>query len=141
LTPDSSVLGDREIVVRGTLDERYQKKVLIVGAGIGGLSAAIALCKAEVEVEVDIVEIIPETKVFHVGIVVQVNCICAMAQLGIADAAVAAGFPYKGLRICCGRRLYRAVPATPAPASVHPCGLTEGTDNVPSVPVDHEDSR
>lgn len=91
------MLGDREIVVRGTLDERYQKKVLIVGAGIGGLSAAIALRKAEVEVEVDIVEIIPETKVFHVGIVVQVNCICAMAQLGIADAAVAAGFL---IRVC-----------------------------------------
>ena len=115
------------------------KKVLIVGAGIGGLSAAIALRKAGVEV--DIVEINPETKVFNVGIVVQASCIRAMAQLGIADAAVAAGFPYKGLRICCGRRLCRAVPATPAPASVHPCGLTEGTDNVPSVPVDHEDSR
>lgn len=73
-------------------------KVLIVGAGIGGLSAAIALRNAGVEV--DIVEISPQAKVYHVGIVVQANCIRAMAQLGIADAAVAAGFPYKGLRIC-----------------------------------------
>ncbi|MCP1463603.1 FAD-dependent oxidoreductase [Pseudomonas sp. S3E17] len=74
------------------------KRVLIVGGGIGGLSAAIALRKSGVVV--DIVEISPQAKVYHVGIVVQANCIRAMAQLGIADAAVAAGFPYKGLRIC-----------------------------------------
>ena len=74
------------------------RNVLIVGAGIGGLSAAIALRRAGVAVE--IVEITPQAKVYHVGIVVQANCIRAMAQLGIADAAVAAGFPYNGLRIC-----------------------------------------
>jgi 2-polyprenyl-6-methoxyphenol hydroxylase-like FAD-dependent oxidoreductase len=73
-------------------------KVLIVGGGIGGLSTAIALRKSGIEV--DIVEINPAAKVYHVGIVVQANCIRAMAALGIADSAVSAGFPYKGLRIC-----------------------------------------
>jgi 2-polyprenyl-6-methoxyphenol hydroxylase-like FAD-dependent oxidoreductase len=75
------------------------KKILIVGGGIGGLSSAIALRNAGVE-QVDVVEINPETKVYHVGIVVQANFIRAMAALGIADAAVKAGFPYHGLRIC-----------------------------------------
>lgn len=74
------------------------KKILIIGGGIGGLSAAIAARKAGVEV--DVVEINPQTKVYHVGIVVQANFIRAIAALGIADEAVAAGFPYKGLRIC-----------------------------------------
>jgi 2-polyprenyl-6-methoxyphenol hydroxylase-like FAD-dependent oxidoreductase len=73
------------------------KKVLIVGGGIGGLSTAIALRRADISV--DLVEIMTEWKVYHVGIVVQGNFIRAMAALGIADQAVAAGFPYPGLKI------------------------------------------
>lgn len=75
------------------------KRVLIVGGGIGGLSSAIAFRNAGVE-RVDVVEINPEPKVYHVGIVVQANFIRAMAALGIAEEAVKAGFPYNGLRIC-----------------------------------------
>jgi 2-polyprenyl-6-methoxyphenol hydroxylase-like FAD-dependent oxidoreductase len=63
------------------------KKVLIVGGGIGGLSTAIALRRADISV--DLVEIKAEWKVYHVGIVVQGNFIRAMAALGIADQAVA----------------------------------------------------
>jgi 2-polyprenyl-6-methoxyphenol hydroxylase-like FAD-dependent oxidoreductase len=74
------------------------KKVLIVGGGIGGLSAAIGLTKAGVEV--DIVEINEKWTVYHVGIIVQANFIRAMKQLGIADRAVAAGFPYRGVEMC-----------------------------------------
>ncbi|MFV5516890.1 FAD-dependent oxidoreductase [Acinetobacter gerneri] len=74
------------------------KKILVVGGGIGGLATAIAVRKSGVEV--DIVEISPEPKVYHVGIVVQANFIRAMAALGIADEAVKVGFPYKGLCIC-----------------------------------------
>jgi 2-polyprenyl-6-methoxyphenol hydroxylase-like FAD-dependent oxidoreductase len=73
------------------------KKVLIIGGGIGGLSTAIALRRADISV--DLVEIKTEWKVYHVGIVVQGNFIRAMAALGIADQAVAAGFPYSGLKI------------------------------------------
>jgi len=73
------------------------KKVLIVGGGIGGLSTAIALRRAGISV--DLVEIKIEWTVYHVGIVVQGNFIRAMAALGIADQAVAAGFPYHGLKI------------------------------------------
>lgn len=71
------------------------KKALIVGGGIGGLSAALALRKAGIEVE--LVEINHAWTVYHVGIVVQGNAIRAMVALGIADRCIAAGFPYDGL--------------------------------------------
>ncbi len=72
------------------------KKVLIIGGGIGGLSTAIALRKAGIAV--DLIEIKSEWKVYHVGIIVQGNFIRAMAALGIADKAVAEGFPYFGVK-------------------------------------------
>jgi 2-polyprenyl-6-methoxyphenol hydroxylase-like FAD-dependent oxidoreductase len=71
------------------------RKVLVIGGGIGGLSAAIALARAGIAVEV--AEIEREWKLYHIGIVVQANFIRAMAALGIAEQAVAAGFPYDGL--------------------------------------------
>ncbi|MFN0122668.1 MAG: FAD-dependent monooxygenase [Blastocatellia bacterium] len=70
-------------------------KVLIVGGGIGGLSTAIALRKAGIAV--DLIEIKSEWKVYHVGIIVQGNFIRAMAALGVADKAIAAGFPGSGV--------------------------------------------
>lgn len=71
------------------------KRALIVGGGIGGLSTALALRKAGIDV--DLVEINHDWTVYHVGIVVQGNAIRAMVALGIADRCVAAGFPYDGL--------------------------------------------
>jgi 2-polyprenyl-6-methoxyphenol hydroxylase-like FAD-dependent oxidoreductase len=71
------------------------RNALIVGGGIGGLSAAIALARAGIATEV--AEIERDWKIHQVGIVVQANFIRAMAALGIADQAVAAGFPYDGL--------------------------------------------
>ena len=67
------------------------KKVLI----IGGLSTTIALRKAGIAA--DLVEIKSELKVYHVGIIVRGNFIRAMVALGIADKAVAAGFPRSGV--------------------------------------------
>lgn len=71
------------------------RKVLIVGGGIGGLSAAIALRRAGLEV--DLVEVHAQWTVYHVGIVVQGNALRAMAALGIAERCIAAGFPYDGV--------------------------------------------
>lgn len=68
-------------------------KVLVVGGGIGGLSAAISLRNNDIEV--DLVEKTKEFTVYHVGIIVQANVIRAMQELGIADEAIAAGFPYE----------------------------------------------
>jgi 2-polyprenyl-6-methoxyphenol hydroxylase-like FAD-dependent oxidoreductase len=71
------------------------RKALIVGGGIGGLCAAIALRRAGIDV--DLVEMSREWTVYHVGIVVQGNAIRAMKALGIARECIAAGFPYDGL--------------------------------------------
>ncbi len=74
------------------------KRVLVIGGGIGGLSAAIAMHKQGIQVE--IVEINAEWKVYHVGIVVQGNFIRALASLGLGQQVIDAGFPYKGARMC-----------------------------------------
>ena len=73
------------------------QKVLIVGGGIAGMSAAIAMTRQGIGAE--IVEISRDWTVYHVGIVVQGNFIRAMASLGIAEQAVRAGFVYKGLQL------------------------------------------
>jgi 2-polyprenyl-6-methoxyphenol hydroxylase-like FAD-dependent oxidoreductase len=58
-------------------------KILIVGGGIGGLTAAIALCRAGFDVE--IIEKDPDWTVYGVGIIQQANVVRAVAQLGILD--------------------------------------------------------
>jgi 2-polyprenyl-6-methoxyphenol hydroxylase-like FAD-dependent oxidoreductase len=58
--------------------------VLIVGGGIGGLTAAIALCRQGVRVE--IVERDPEWSAYGVGIIQQMNVVRAMKQIGVLDA-------------------------------------------------------
>lgn len=74
------------------------RKVLIVGGGIGGLTAAIAF--RQQGIEVDIVELQTSFKVYHVGIIVQANTIRAMKHIGLADRIVEAGFPYRGVQMC-----------------------------------------
>ena len=74
------------------------KSVLVVGGGIGGLTAAIALRRKGIAV--DLVEINTSFKVYHVGIIIQANTIRAMKEIGLADKIVAAGYPYRGVEIC-----------------------------------------
>lgn len=73
-------------------------KALVIGGGIGGLSAAIGLRQAGVDV--DVVEISPGREVYHVGIIVQANFMRALDRLGVADQAIARGFPYAGFDLC-----------------------------------------
>lgn len=74
------------------------RNALVVGAGIGGLTAAIALGRRGIEVEV--VEIKPEMSVYGVGIIQPNNTLRALDQIGVAKACVEAGAPYPGWRIC-----------------------------------------
>jgi 2-polyprenyl-6-methoxyphenol hydroxylase-like FAD-dependent oxidoreductase len=57
---------------------------LVVGAGIGGLTAAIALRRQGIPVE--IIERDPDWTVYGVGIIQQMNVIRAMGQLDMLDA-------------------------------------------------------
>lgn len=72
-------------------------KVLIVGGGIGGLCAAIALRRNGIEV--DLVEINPEWTVYGVGIIQQGNVVREMAKLGVLDGYLDAAFAFEDVTI------------------------------------------
>lgn len=71
--------------------------ILIVGGGIGGLSAAIALRRAGATVTV--IEKDPRGAVYGVGIIQQSNVVRAMDQLGVLDAFLAAAFGFDAVEI------------------------------------------
>jgi len=71
-------------------------KVLVIGGGVGGLAVAIGLHQKGIPVEV--VERDRDWRVYHVGIIVQANFVRALGALGLGDAAVEAGYPYRGAR-------------------------------------------
>ncbi|TAE31828.1 MAG: monooxygenase [Cytophagales bacterium] len=74
------------------------KKALIVGGGIGGLSAGVALRK--IGLEVDLVEITPAFNVYGVGIIQPSNALRALDSLGLADACMERGSPYGKVKMC-----------------------------------------
>ncbi|HWD63130.1 MAG TPA: FAD-dependent monooxygenase [Humibacter sp.] len=69
-------------------------KVLVIGGGIGGLSATLSLRGAGIDV--DVIERDPAWGVYGVGIIQPANALRALAALGCADACIAAGFPAGG---------------------------------------------
>jgi 2-polyprenyl-6-methoxyphenol hydroxylase-like FAD-dependent oxidoreductase len=68
------------------------KRVLVVGAGIGGLGAAAGL--AQRGVEVDVVELRKDAEVYGVGINQPANSLRALRSLGVLDDILAVGFAY-----------------------------------------------
>lgn len=72
------------------------RRVLVVGGGIGGLSATIALRRIGVEVE--LVEKSAEWTVYGVGIIQPGNALRALDQLGLAEECAAQGHPIRGVR-------------------------------------------
>lgn len=94
-------------------------RILIVGAGIGGLTAAIALGKRGFHV--DMIERDANWSVYGVGIIQQSNVIRAMHALGILQDYLDAGFGFDHVEIHApdGRQLARVpspklVPEYPA---------------------------
>lgn len=73
------------------------KKVLIVGGGVGGLCAAIALRREGVQV--DLVELKAEWTVYGVGIIQQSNVVREMARLGVLNAYLKAGYAFEDVCI------------------------------------------
>ena len=72
------------------------QKVLVVGGGIGGLSATLGM--RERGINVDVVEVNPKWDVYGVGIIQPGNSIRALAALGLADKAIEEGYPFEGAR-------------------------------------------
>lgn len=89
-------------------------KILIIGAGIGGLSAGIALTKKGFSV--DMIEKDPEWTVYGVGIIQQNNVIRAMAELGVIDDYIDAGYGFDHVKIFAPNGMQ--VAKVPAPALV-----------------------
>lgn len=72
-------------------------RILVIGGGIGGLTSAIALGRAGHHVEV--IEKDPNWAVYGVGIIQQSNVVRAMAQLGLLDDYVQAGFGFDQVEV------------------------------------------
>jgi len=72
-------------------------KALIIGAGIGGLSAGIALRSKGYDVEM--IEKDPSWTVYGVGIIQQNNVIRAMHELGVIDDYIGAGYGFDHVKI------------------------------------------
>jgi 2-polyprenyl-6-methoxyphenol hydroxylase-like FAD-dependent oxidoreductase len=70
-----------------------QRSVLVVGGGIGGLSAAIALRQAGLAVTVLERQHDLHSSIFGVGIIQPINALRALDALGCARACMDAGYP------------------------------------------------
>lgn len=73
------------------------KTVIIVGGGIGGLCAAIALRQKGIDVSV--VELQPQWSVYGVGILQQSNVVREMAYLGLLDDYLSAAYAFEDVGI------------------------------------------
>lgn len=76
------------------MTNQFVKKVLIVGGGISGLSAAIALHKIGIEVEIAEKEL--EWNLYGVGIIQPPNALRALNEIGLADACMEQGTGFSG---------------------------------------------
>ncbi len=70
------------------------EKVLVVGAGIGGLAAAAAI--GQRGAEVDVVEIKPDSTVYGVGINQPANSLRALDKIGVLEQILDVGVVYDG---------------------------------------------
>lgn len=72
-------------------------RILVVGGGIGGLTAAISLRRQRFAVTV--IEKDPTWSVYGVGIIQQANVVRAMADLGLLDEYLGAGVGFDAVEI------------------------------------------
>jgi 2-polyprenyl-6-methoxyphenol hydroxylase-like FAD-dependent oxidoreductase len=70
-------------------------KVLIVGGGVGGMSCAISMRRAGIEV--DLVEIDPNWKIYGAGITITGPTLRALKTLGVLEQVKAQGATWNGL--------------------------------------------
>ena len=101
-----------------------QRDILIIGGGIGGLSCAIAFGQRGHRVTV--IERDPEWAVYGVGITQQANVVRAVAELGIRDDYLAAGFGFDAVEIFAPDGTRAARVPSPRLAEGYPANLGMG---------------
>ncbi len=99
-------------------------RVLIIGAGIGGLTAAIALGKRGFAV--DMIERDADWSVYGVGIIQQANVIRAMAELGIVREYLDAGFGFDHVDVYAPTGAHLAKVPSPRLVDEYPANIGVG---------------
>jgi 2-polyprenyl-6-methoxyphenol hydroxylase-like FAD-dependent oxidoreductase len=92
------------------------KRVLVVGGGIAGMCAAIELRKRAIEV--DLVEVDPEWRVYGAGITISAPSLRAFEKVGVQDSILAQGAASDGLDLFIANGIQIAsIPAAAAAGS------------------------
>jgi 2-polyprenyl-6-methoxyphenol hydroxylase-like FAD-dependent oxidoreductase len=96
------------------------RNALIVGGGIGGMSAAVTLRK--LGVEVDLIDLDPQWRVYGAGITITGPTLRAFRELGVLDQLISECYTGHGIRVCnvAGEPLSEL--ATPSPRDVDVAG-------------------
>jgi 2-polyprenyl-6-methoxyphenol hydroxylase-like FAD-dependent oxidoreductase len=96
-------------------------KALVVGGGIGGMSAAIVLRSQGAHV--DLIDLDPHWRVYGAGITITGATLRAFKALGILDEVVAQAYTGDGIQICdCSGRRLGVVPTPGTEDGVPGCG-------------------
>ncbi|WP_405057835.1 FAD-dependent monooxygenase [Kribbella sp. NBC_01505] len=97
-------------------------RVLVVGAGIGGMSAGIALDQHGIDVE--LIDIDPLWRVYGAGITIAGATLRAFSELGVYEDLRTHGYVGQGIRVCsvAGEPLWDVPTPMPAAAGVAGCG-------------------
>jgi 2-polyprenyl-6-methoxyphenol hydroxylase-like FAD-dependent oxidoreductase len=96
-------------------------KVLIVGGGVGGMSAALALARRGAQVE--LIDKDPQWRAYGAGISVTGLSLRAFDDLGILDEIRERGYVHAGLRLrALDGRVLMQTPAPPDAAPIHSSG-------------------
>ncbi|WP_165831004.1 FAD-dependent monooxygenase [Sphingomonas pokkalii] len=77
--------------ISGEVELARPDRILIVGAGIGGLCTAVAL--AQIGAEVDVIDIKPDNAVAGVGWGLRTNGLRALREIGLLEPTLSIGFP------------------------------------------------
>ncbi|MEZ5897647.1 MAG: FAD-dependent oxidoreductase [Parvularculaceae bacterium] len=110
-------------------------KILVIGGGIGGLTSAIALRRKGFDVHV--IEKDPDWSVYGVGIIQQANVVRAVAELGILNDYLDAGFAFDGLEIYAPSGECVAKVPSPKLAEGYPANVGIGRPALHKVLGDH----
>jgi 2-polyprenyl-6-methoxyphenol hydroxylase-like FAD-dependent oxidoreductase len=103
-----------------TMTSKQMSRALIIGAGIAGMSATIALRRKGVEV--DLIDIDPDWKATGAGLTITGPTLRAFRQLGVYDEVAAQGYVGEGIRVCgVDGEPIRDLP-TPMPPDAGVCG-------------------